>query len=178
MFDVGFNELLLIAIIGLLVLGPERLPKVAAQIGRWVARARRTATQLRQELEREIALSEIAKAEKRGQEKRRASATDDEDPEDDAAADEYDNDLYTTTHEGLGGEPGAQANGYDKEHAAAEPSAAEQDDGVRVRQPEPAAEDEPRERAPETGAAPEHDEHAGAAGEEPQQEPTSKPPSA
>lgn len=74
MFDVGFNELLLIAIIGLLVLGPERLPKVAAQVGRWVARARRTANQFRQELEREIALSEIAKAERESREEEEAEA--------------------------------------------------------------------------------------------------------
>jgi sec-independent protein translocase protein TatB len=59
MFDVGFSELVLISIIGLLVLGPQRLPKVAAQIGKWVGRARRTATQLRRQLEREIELSEL-----------------------------------------------------------------------------------------------------------------------
>jgi sec-independent protein translocase protein TatB len=65
MFDVGFSELVLIFIIGLLVLGPERLPKVASQIGRWVGRARRTATQLRHQLEREIALSELAESQKK-----------------------------------------------------------------------------------------------------------------
>jgi Tat protein translocase TatB subunit len=59
MFDVGFMELVLISVIGLLVLGPQRLPKVAAEIGKWVGRARRTATQLRRQLEREIELSEL-----------------------------------------------------------------------------------------------------------------------
>jgi len=59
MFDIGPGELVLVAIIGLLVLGPQRLPKVAAEIGKWVGRARRTATQLRRQLEREIELSEI-----------------------------------------------------------------------------------------------------------------------
>lgn len=59
MFDVGFTELVLLFVIGLLVLGPERLPKVASEIGRWVARARRTATQLRRQLEREIELAEV-----------------------------------------------------------------------------------------------------------------------
>jgi len=59
MFDIGFGELVLISIIGLLVLGPQRLPKVAAEIGKWVGRARRTATQLRRQLEREIELSEL-----------------------------------------------------------------------------------------------------------------------
>jgi Tat protein translocase TatB subunit len=59
MFDVGFAELVLLFVIGLLVLGPERLPKVAAELGRWVGRARRTATQLRRQLEREVELSEV-----------------------------------------------------------------------------------------------------------------------
>ena len=59
MFDVSFPEFVLCAIIGLLVLGPQRLPKVAAEIGKWVGRARRTATQLRRQLEREIELSEL-----------------------------------------------------------------------------------------------------------------------
>lgn len=59
MFDVGFQELVLLFIIGLLVLGPQRLPKVAAEIGKWVGRARRTATQLRRQLEREIELADI-----------------------------------------------------------------------------------------------------------------------
>jgi sec-independent protein translocase protein TatB len=59
MFDVGFPELVLVAVIGLLVLGPQRLPKVAAEIGKWVGRARRTASQLRRQLEREIELEDV-----------------------------------------------------------------------------------------------------------------------
>ena len=59
MFDIGPGELVLVAIIGLLVLGPQRLPKVAAEIGKWVGRARRTASQLRRQLEREIEISEL-----------------------------------------------------------------------------------------------------------------------
>jgi Tat protein translocase TatB subunit len=59
MFEVGFQELVLLFVIGLLVLGPERLPKVATLLGRWVGRARRTASQLRHQLEREIALSDL-----------------------------------------------------------------------------------------------------------------------
>lgn len=58
MFDVGFAELVLLFMLGLIVLGPEKLPRIAAQIGRWVGRARRTATQLRYQLEREINLED------------------------------------------------------------------------------------------------------------------------
>lgn len=58
MFDVGFWEIVLIFGLGLMVLGPEKLPRIAAQLGRWVGRARRTASQLRWQLEREINLDE------------------------------------------------------------------------------------------------------------------------
>jgi Tat protein translocase TatB subunit len=61
MFESGWQEIILVCIIGLLVLGPQRLPKVAAEIGKWVGRARRTATQLRRQLEREVELAELEK---------------------------------------------------------------------------------------------------------------------
>lgn len=59
---VGPVELILLVVIGLLVLGPEKLPRVASQIGRWVGKARRTANQLRYQIEREVALADIEKA--------------------------------------------------------------------------------------------------------------------
>jgi sec-independent protein translocase protein TatB len=56
MFEVGFSELLLIMALALIVLGPEKLPKVAAQIGRWMGRARAMARQFREQLEVEASL--------------------------------------------------------------------------------------------------------------------------
>lgn len=57
MFEIGFWELALLAVLGLVVLGPEKLPKVASQIGRYAGQARRMArtltTQIRDELEAE-----------------------------------------------------------------------------------------------------------------------------
>ena len=53
MFDIGFAELTLIFIIGLVVLGPERLPTVARTLGHWIGRARSTFNHLKSELERE-----------------------------------------------------------------------------------------------------------------------------
>jgi sec-independent protein translocase protein TatB len=53
MFEVGFTEIALIFAIALLVLGPARLPKLAADLGRWAGRARAMARQLRAQLEQE-----------------------------------------------------------------------------------------------------------------------------
>ena len=59
MFDPGITEVLVIFVIGLLILGPERLPRVAAQLGRWMGKARRTAHQLRMQLEREMTMNDL-----------------------------------------------------------------------------------------------------------------------
>jgi sec-independent protein translocase protein TatB len=58
MFEVGFSELLLIAVIGLLVLGPQKLPGLARQVGRWMGRARTMARQFRDQLDEESFLEE------------------------------------------------------------------------------------------------------------------------
>ncbi len=53
MFDIGFSEIVLIFGLALVVLGPEKLPKLAATIGRWVGRARAMARQFHEQLETE-----------------------------------------------------------------------------------------------------------------------------
>ena len=50
MFDIGIGELVALAAIGLLIFGPEKLPKAAADAGRWVRQIRQMATSARQEL--------------------------------------------------------------------------------------------------------------------------------
>jgi Tat protein translocase TatB subunit len=62
MLDVGFSEILLTSAIALIVLGPERLPKVARQVGNWMGRARAMARQLSEQLEREVSAEELLKA--------------------------------------------------------------------------------------------------------------------
>ena len=62
MFDIAFSEVLIIFILALVVLGPEKLPKVAAQVGRWIGRARGMARQFREQLEEEVNLEEARKA--------------------------------------------------------------------------------------------------------------------
>jgi Tat protein translocase TatB subunit len=54
MFDIGFSELVLLFGLGLMVLGPERLPKVAAQLGRWAGQARNMARNLTSQIQDEI----------------------------------------------------------------------------------------------------------------------------
>ena len=59
MFDIGFTELLLCAVVGLLVIGPERLPGAARTAGRWVAHLRRSFAAVKAEVEREIGADEL-----------------------------------------------------------------------------------------------------------------------
>ena len=62
MFDVGFSELLVIAVVALLVLGPERLPRAARFAGLWVRRARAQWHTVRNELEQELAAEDLRKS--------------------------------------------------------------------------------------------------------------------
>lgn len=59
MFDIGFAELLLIAVVGLLVLGPDRLPGAIRTASLWIGRIRRSFSSMKQEIEREIGADEI-----------------------------------------------------------------------------------------------------------------------
>lgn len=54
MFDVGFWELLLIAVLCLLVVGPERLPRLARTVGAWAGRAKLMVQRLKAEVDREV----------------------------------------------------------------------------------------------------------------------------
>jgi sec-independent protein translocase protein TatB len=53
MFDIGFSEILLITGLSLVVLGPDKLPRVARRLGRWAGRARAMARQFRDQLDAE-----------------------------------------------------------------------------------------------------------------------------
>jgi sec-independent protein translocase protein TatB len=58
-FDIGFWEIAVIGVIALLVVGPERLPAVARNAGRWVGRMRRYISHVKQDIEREIHADEV-----------------------------------------------------------------------------------------------------------------------
>jgi len=72
MFDIGFPELMLIGIVALVVIGPERLPKVARTAGLLFGRARRYVSDIKGEIEKEIKLEEV----RTFQEKMKQSAAD------------------------------------------------------------------------------------------------------
>ncbi|BFM19391.1 Sec-independent protein translocase protein TatB [Gilvimarinus japonicus] len=59
MFDMGFFELMLIAIVSLLVIGPERLPDTVRSVSLWVGRLKRSLRETRSEIERQIGADDI-----------------------------------------------------------------------------------------------------------------------
>ncbi len=61
MFDVGFWELSIIAIVALVVIGPERLPKVARTAGHWIGRGRRFVASVKADIDKEIKADELKK---------------------------------------------------------------------------------------------------------------------
>jgi sec-independent protein translocase protein TatB len=61
MFDVSFSELFVIAVVALLVIGPEKLPKVARTMGAFMGRMQRYVAQVKEEVNREVRFEELQK---------------------------------------------------------------------------------------------------------------------
>jgi sec-independent protein translocase protein TatB len=61
MFDIAFSELVVLALVGLFVLGPKRWPTAATKVGEWLGSAQRTAARFYSKLEWELKLEEIAR---------------------------------------------------------------------------------------------------------------------
>lgn len=61
MFDIGFSELFVIGVVALVVIGPERLPKVARTVGVLFGRLQRYVTQVKSDISREMELAELGK---------------------------------------------------------------------------------------------------------------------
>ncbi len=64
MFDIAFTELLVIGIVALIVIGPERLPKLARTAGQWVGRMNRYVSQVKQDIDRDLRLEELRNMQK------------------------------------------------------------------------------------------------------------------
>lgn len=69
MFDVGFSEIFLLAVVALVVLGPEKLPHAARMAGAWMGRIRRTVISVQAEIEKEVNAQEIREHLKREMER-------------------------------------------------------------------------------------------------------------
>ncbi|MBS0327528.1 MAG: twin-arginine translocase subunit TatB [Proteobacteria bacterium] len=61
MFDIGFSEIVLIAVVALVVLGPERLPKAARTLGHLFGRLQRYVNEVKADISREMELEELRK---------------------------------------------------------------------------------------------------------------------
>ena len=72
MFDFGFSEMMIVGVVALVVLGPERLPVVARTAGEWIGKAQRFVAQVKSDIDRETELSELKKI----QDEAKALATD------------------------------------------------------------------------------------------------------
>lgn len=61
MFDIAFTELIIVAIVALIVIGPEKLPKVARTLGSLAGRMQRYVSTVKQDIERELQLDDLKK---------------------------------------------------------------------------------------------------------------------
>jgi sec-independent protein translocase protein TatB len=75
MFDFSFGELAMISAVALIVLGPERLPKVARTVGEWAGKAQRYVSQVKADINREIELSELKKLQEQARDVARSIET-------------------------------------------------------------------------------------------------------
>lgn len=64
MFDISFSELLIVAVVALIVLGPERLPKVARTVGHLLGRAQRYVNDVKSDIQKEMDLDEVQRLKK------------------------------------------------------------------------------------------------------------------
>lgn len=75
MFDFSFGELALISAIALVVLGPERLPRVARSVGEWAGKAQRYVSQVKADINREIEIAELQKLQEQARDVARSIET-------------------------------------------------------------------------------------------------------
>src|SRR5215204_2285495 len=120
MFDIGFSELFVIGIVALVVIGPERLPKVARTAGHLFGRLQRYVTQVKSDISREMELAELGKVKTEFESAARSFQTDVESNA--AQAEREIRERQTSMDRDLVGEPPAAAPAADEPAAAAQPS--------------------------------------------------------
>ncbi len=75
MFDFSFGELAVIGAVALVVLGPERLPKVARTVGEWAGKAQRYVTQVKNDINREMEIADLKKLQEQARDVARSFET-------------------------------------------------------------------------------------------------------
>ncbi len=75
MFDFSFGEMAIVAVVALVVLGPEKLPKVARTVGHLLGRARTYANQVKADIDREVQMDELRKLQQQAQDAARSFET-------------------------------------------------------------------------------------------------------
>lgn len=166
MFDFGFSELLLIAVVALVVLGPERLPKAARFVGLWVRRARAQWYSVKNELERELAAEELKRDLHDAQAAMRGLETDLRNTSDDARR-EFEA-MREQTLDGLDPRPMRPDDDAPEQHeqealehdADTPPPAVTPSDGRDHDEPDRAAEAQAAEDAPDMHDQDQHDKDA------------------
>ena len=108
MFDIGFSELFVIGVVALVVIGPERLPKVARTLGILFGRLQRYVTQVKSDISREMELAELGKVKTEFENAARSFQTDIESQA--AQAEREVRELRTAVDRELVGEPPASAD--------------------------------------------------------------------
>lgn len=115
MFDIGFSEMAIIAVVALIVLGPERLPRVARQAGQWLGKLQRYVSDVKSDINRQMELEELRRLKTEVQEAASGiegavkSAVDETQAELDA---------ISTSLQSPASEPGTPATDWDRIYAA------------------------------------------------------------
>ena len=74
MFDIGLSEIVVIGVVALIVIGPEKLPKTARMLGHLFGRLQRYVNEVKADINREMELDELRKLKQRGARRRRATS--------------------------------------------------------------------------------------------------------
>ena len=148
MFDVGFLEIAVILVLGLLVLGPERLPKAAQKVGYWLGKGRRYVEGMKSQVEAEFDTSEVKRL-LHNQEVQirelRSKITETKDVISDEYQNQFDDDDPGSSHE-----EAAQANLAGPQYDIIEEdldSAIDEDDSKPMQQDKEPQESHPMDRA-------------------------------
>lgn len=149
MFDVSFTELMVIGVIALIVIGPERLPKVARTVGHLLGRAQRYVSDVKSDIQREIELDELRKFKSEMDEAADSMQSSLRDTESSLRSGL--NDTAREARQAVAGEPPASAAAVD---TAAVGTAAPTPSSAPDRLPDPAAGSPAPADQPKTGTTP------------------------